>query len=110
MLITFSCKAYANITMFGDVGLQMLKMMGQSDNVPGAILAADVATALAQLKAAIDLAEKAPELGDAKDEADDLIEAPVSLGHRAFPLIELLTAAAKEECNVMWEAIGNQHP
>ncbi|MDF4309750.1 DUF1840 family protein, partial [Vibrio parahaemolyticus] len=27
----------------------------------------------------------------------------VSLGRRAFPLIELLKSAIKEECEVMWD-------
>ena len=31
-------------------------------------------------------------------------EPPVSLGHRALPLIELLKAAAKAERNVMWDS------
>ena len=39
MLVTFTTKAYADITMFGDVALAMLKMMGHSATVPGAILA-----------------------------------------------------------------------
>jgi hypothetical protein len=29
---------------------------------------------------------------------------PVSLSHRALPLIELLKAAARDECSVMWTA------
>ena len=45
MLVTFTTDAYADITMFGDVALAMLKMMGHSTTVPGAILAADVPAA-----------------------------------------------------------------
>jgi hypothetical protein len=30
MLVTFTTKAYANITMFGDVAVTLLKMMGHS--------------------------------------------------------------------------------
>ena len=59
MLVTFTTKAYADITMFGDVALSMLKMMGHSGTVPSAIRAADVPAALSRLKAAID-AEKFP--------------------------------------------------
>jgi len=36
------------------------------------------------------------------EEDDD--EAPVSLSHRALPLIELLKAAAKAQVNVMWDS------
>ena len=45
MLVTFSCPAYADITMFGDVAIRLLKMMGHSGTVPSALLAADVPAA-----------------------------------------------------------------
>src|SRR5690606_27882768 len=53
MLVTFKTKAYANITMFGDVAVKLLRMMGHSGTVPSAILADDVPAALERLKAAI---------------------------------------------------------
>ncbi|MDP3584787.1 MAG: DUF1840 domain-containing protein [Thiobacillus sp.] len=98
MLVTFTTDAYADITMFGDVALAMLKMMGHSGTVPGAILAEDVPLALDRLKAAIEK-ETAPPPADDKD--DD--EPVVSMAHRALPLINLLAAAAKAESNVMWK-------
>ena len=102
MLVTFTCKAYADITMFGDVALGMLRMMGHSETVPGAILAEDVPAALARLKRAIETAKARPDQNaDARD--DDSDEPPVSLAHRALPLIELLTAAARQNCDVMWK-------
>jgi hypothetical protein len=52
MLVTFSCPAYADITMFGDVAVHLLKMMGHSGKVPSALLAADVPAALERLEAA----------------------------------------------------------
>jgi hypothetical protein len=54
MLVTFTTKAYADITMFGDVAIAMLKMMGHSGTVPGAIRAEEVPKALSRLTAAID--------------------------------------------------------
>lgn len=98
MLVTFTTEAYADITMFGDVALAMLKMMGHSGTVPGAILGEDVPLALDRLKAAIEK-ETAPPPADDKD--DD--EPVVSMAHRALPLINLLAAAAKAESNVMWK-------
>lgn len=104
MLVTFTCKAYADITMFGDVALGMLRMMGHSETVPGAILAEDVPAALDRLKRAVE-GVKASEARDApgKAAADDTDEPPVSLAHRALPLIELLTAAARQKADVMWK-------
>lgn len=98
MLVTFTTDAYADITMFGDVALALLKMMGHSGSVPGAILAEDVPLALDRLKAAI-AKQTAPPPADDKD--DD--EPVVSMAHRALPLINLLAAAAKAESNVMWK-------
>jgi len=98
MIVTFTTKTYPDITMFGNVALTLLKMMGHSTKVPGAILAADVPAALGRLKAAIDaLDEPSPD----EDDEDD--EPSVSLAHRALPLIELLEAAIGADANVMWK-------
>lgn len=103
MLVTFTCKAYADITMFGDVAQRLLKMMGRSGDVPGAILAEDVPAALECLKKAIE-AEKAAEMSErAADAGEDADEQTVSLPNRAIPLIELLAAAARANCHVMWD-------
>ena len=100
MLVTFSCPAYANITMFGNDAVRLLKMMGHSGTVPGALLAEDVPVALERLKAAVEAEKQLPE-PEAPDASDD--EPPVSLPQRALPVIELLKAASKAECDVMWD-------
>jgi hypothetical protein len=98
MLVTFTTDAYADITLFGDVALAMLKMMGHSATVPGAILAADVPAALSRLSAAIEAEKALPPVEDR-----DADEPVVSMAHRALPLLALLAAAAKAESNVMWK-------
>ena len=98
MLVTFTTRSYADITMFGDVALAMLKMMGHSATVPGAILAADVPEALRRLSAALD-AEKAASPVANKD-ADEPV---VNMATRGLPLINLLAAAAKSGNDVMWK-------
>lgn len=103
MLITFRTSAYANITMFGDIAVTLIKMMGHSGTVPSAIRADDVPAALERLKSAI---AKVKDVGEAPPKGTrdkDSEEPPVSLAHRAFPLIELLEAAAKQKCDVMWD-------
>ncbi len=95
MLVTFTTKAYADITMFGDVAVALLKIMGHSGTVPSAIRAEDVPAALERLTAAINAGKGAQTTGD-KDDA-------VSMAHRALPLIDLLKAAAKEKRDVMWK-------
>ena len=98
MLVTFTTDAYADITMFGDVALALLKMMGHSGTVPSAILSEDVPAALSRLTAGIEAAKAAPSVDD-----EDEDEPQVSLSNRAMPLINLLTAAAQEGCDVMWK-------
>ncbi len=98
MLVTFTTDAYADITMFGDVALTLLKMMGHSATVPGAILAADVPAALSRLTIAIDAEKTSLPVQD-----KDTNESVVSMANRGLPLINLLTAAVKADCNVMWK-------
>lgn len=98
MLITFTCDANENIVMFGDVAIQLIKMMGQSGVVPSAILADDVPAALEQLKAALQK-ENTPAFSDKSSEEMD---PPVRITHRALPLIQLLQNAIKSHCDVLW--------
>jgi len=87
--------------MFGDVAVCLLRLMGHSGTVPGAILAEDVQSALERLVAAIQVEQQLPGPETSWDEDED--EPDVSLSHRALPLIELLEAAVKTKCNVMWD-------
>ena len=104
MLITFTTKAHADITMFGDVAVALIKLMGHSGTVPGAILAEDIPGALTSLRKAV--AENPgmpldPATANAHDDDSDQVH--VSLAHRALPLIDLLTAADDARVNVMWD-------
>ena len=53
MLVKFQTKSQATITMFGDVAVTLIKLMGHSGTVPSALLAEDVPAALARLKVAV---------------------------------------------------------
>ena len=102
MLVTFSCPVYANITMFGDVAVHLLKVMGHSGTVPGAFRAEDVEAALVRLRAAVDADKGSPEPEKSAQQEDD--EPVVSLSHRALPLVGLLEAAVEANCDVMWKS------
>jgi hypothetical protein len=107
MLVTFRTKAYASITMFGDVARTLIKLMGHSGTIPGALMPEDIPAALERLKTAVaerpdePLGPRPPEDGAAPQERSD--GQHVSLAHRALPLIELLTAALADHEYVMWE-------
>ena len=106
MLVTFTCPASADITMFGDVAIKLLEMMGRSSTVPSALFAEDVQPALTQLEAA--LAAAPPESQEAhQDEGgqDDEAEEDMHVGirHRALPLTLLLEDAVKAQTYVIWD-------
>lgn len=103
MLVTFKTDV-GNITMFSDVALQMIKMMGHSETIPGAILAEDIPQALNRLKNVLaneKMENMPPTNKELQDDEDE--EPTVSINHRALPLIDLLTEAIKADCDLMWE-------
>jgi hypothetical protein len=105
MLITFKTRAYADVTMFGEVALKLIKLMGRSETVPSAIEPEDIPRALNMLRAGI-AADDAAAKGDEAEDNDDETEVLVSAHNRALPLIELLQAAHEGNVPVMWEEGG----
>jgi len=103
MLVTFKTDAYASITLFGDVAVALLKLMGHSGTVPGALMPEDIPDALERLRSAVAADPDAP-LDPGKEREEDDERPHVSLAHRALPLIELLTAAQASNKLVMWES------
>jgi hypothetical protein len=104
MIVTFKTKSYPDIIMFGDVAKTLLRMMGHSGTVPGALRAADTAAARQRLRAALD--EHGDDAAPAEVPADDQEgageEPRISLEKRAFPLLELLDAASSGGHDVTW--------
>jgi hypothetical protein len=93
--------------MHGDAAVTLLKAMGHSGTVPGAILAADLPEALAQLRKALEtLADvPAPEPGAGADETEERDDAPppVTLRMRAVPLVDMIETAIARGSDLMWE-------
>lgn len=105
MLITFKCKNFHDIVMFGEVGLALLRGMGVGERVPGVLRCEDIPEALASLENYIarhpqDPAAK-PEEGADEDEEDG--RRKVGLQVRALPLIEMLNVADREGYDILWE-------
>jgi len=98
MLVRFDSKV-GRVSMFGDVAVHLLKMMGHSGTIPGALLAADIPAALQRLEKAL---ENPPALPARPDSSDDDKESRVSVYQRAFPLVQLLKDAAAQKVDVMW--------
>ena len=104
MIVRFSTRAGA-LTMHGDAAVALLKAMGHSGTVPGAILAADLPAALASLRQTLATQAAAPPVpaGDGEDEEQQEREPPVSLRMRAVPLLEMIETAIARDSDLMWE-------
>lgn len=107
MIVKFSTRAGA-LTMHGDAAVTLLKAMGHSGTVPGAILAADLPAALASLRRQLE--EQAavpppppPQPEDPVEDDDREREPPVTLQMRALPLIDMLETAIERNSDLMWE-------
>ncbi len=107
MLVRFSSIKTESITMFGDIAVNLIKILGASGNLPGAIGAADIPAAIERLQQQLQ-SPSAQIIEPASserilDESDN--EPPVALSTRAGPLLDLLKRAAAEKVPVMWEKI-----
>lgn len=104
MLMTFRSKAWSSIMMDRDAGVTLLKLAGHSGTVPSALRAADIPAAIERLNAGLDKAEPRHAREPATQKSDDPDEPrPVALRLRAFPLLQLLDASARKNCDVTWE-------
>lgn len=103
MLVHFRTEAYADITMFGDIAVKLLKLMGHSGTVPGAIKADDVPAALEKLREGLGAHGAEPQPAPDLTAEEERQEPLVNLATRAFPLVELLEAAAADSCDVLWD-------
>jgi len=114
MLVRFHSKAAAGVTMFGYVAVDLLRQMGMSGIVPGAVPASGVPEALRKLGQALASPEGDRVPGQTppgsgkhgKEEEDERETSKVSLRTRAYPLVQLLEAAVEQECDVVWEDAG----
>lgn len=112
MLVKFRSTATESITMFGDSAAELIKIMGASGKVPGALGSSDVAAALQRLESAMEAVKAAthetaaPPANNEDNATDDDDDKPrnVSIATRAIPLLSLLKRAAAANAEVMWEA------
>jgi hypothetical protein len=99
MLIKFDSDV-GGFSIDGEIAIQLLKIMGHSGTVPGAMLAADIPAALSRLRSTV---ERSPRQESDPDAEDEGRESPVSLRQRAYPLIDLLSRAAEQRKDILWK-------
>lgn len=108
-LVVFRSKAAGEIFMFAETARRIFEIIGRSDSARGVITAEQVPEALQRLETAVEQ-EKADikaahanaDQADRRGTDEPANAAPITLGQRAFPLIEMLRAAAKKKVDVTW--------
>lgn len=100
MLVRFDSKV-GTFSMFEKDARNMINLMGHSDTIPGAILGADIEKTLQLFQTNLTEASKleGPQVAPKDDDEEEVI--PVN--RRAYPLLELLKKAAKQQETLMWD-------
>jgi Domain of unknown function (DUF1840) len=100
MIYIFKSKACGDVIMLGPQGDQLLRLLGREPSPKGIIEARDSARAVASLKAAVLSAEQLNSAASASSPASE--QDAVSLRHRLWPMIEMLTQAGAAAQPVVW--------
>jgi hypothetical protein len=107
-LVVFRSKAAGEIFMFAETSRRILEIIGREDAPRGVITAEQVPAALQRLVSAVEqekadakAAAAAAEQADRRSEPTDTPQ-PITLGQRAYPLIEMLRAAERRKVDVTW--------
>lgn len=100
-MIRFESNAGAPVTMDEDLAVAFIRMTGHQVTVPGAIVAEDMAEALAQLRDG--LANAPQDQAESAGPVDDDDEPVIKLSTRAYPLLKLLEAADREQKDLLWD-------
>ena len=103
MLVRFKSTQTESITMFGDVAVELIRMLGASGAIPSAIAAKDLPAAAARLRQQLASLRKPVEA--ASEAASEDGEAPVALSIRAEPLLDIMKRAGDANVAVMWERV-----
>ena len=107
-LVVFRSKAAGEIFMFAETARRIFEIIARPEAPRGVITAEQVPAALQRLvdaveeeKAQLKAAREDAEVQD-KQGAGEVQPRPITLGQRAFPLIEMLRAAQKMKVDVTW--------
>jgi hypothetical protein len=106
MLVRFSSTKTEPLTMFGDIAVQLIRMMGASGSVPGAITAEDIPAAVRRLRQQLRFC--CDQAADCEVQDEEMMKTMSTsrreLATRAAPLLDLLERASAGNAAMMWEA------
>lgn len=108
MIVRFVSSETGEVLMFAETARALLQVVGKETTARGTFIPAEMPAAAQALREAVrQAAAQAPaEDDEEEEERERRKERPVSLGQRAWPLIDMLerTGRAGPEAHIVWEA------
>lgn len=103
-LVVFRSKAAGEIFYLAENARRLFDIIGKEAAPRGVITAAQLPEAIAKLVAAVDDEKAQLKATQSQDDGEERGSAPraVTLGQRAYPLLEMLRAAQKRNVDVTW--------
>jgi hypothetical protein len=106
MLITFKCRAAPDVVMLENLAQYLVGIIGKRLGQRGVIMHDELGDAITKLEAAISTDKKEREEHDGHfhegEDGHEPHEIPIGLAQRAFPFLDMLRAAQKENADIMW--------
>jgi hypothetical protein len=106
MLITFKCHAAPDVMMLENLAQYLIGILGKRLGERGVIMHDELPAAIAKLESAIttDRQQRAEHDGHFHEGEDghESHEIPIGLAQRAYPFLDMLRAAQKENADIVW--------
>lgn len=106
MLVTFKCHAAPDVTMLDNLAQYLLGIIGKRLGSRGVITHDELDVAITKLETAIatDKKNRSEQEGHYHEDEEDHPhhELPIGLAQRAFPFLDMLRAAQKEQNDIVW--------
>ncbi|WJF90084.1 DUF1840 domain-containing protein [Paraburkholderia bonniea] len=106
MLITFKCHAAPDVMMLENLAQYLVGIIGKRLGERGVITHDELPAAIAKLESAINTDKQHRAESDGHfhegEEGHEHHEIPLGLAQRAFPFLDMLRAAQKENADIVW--------
>ncbi|MHB9840878.1 DUF1840 domain-containing protein [Paraburkholderia terrae] len=106
MLITFKCRSAPDVVMLENLAQYLLGIIGKRLGARGVIAHDELGVVISKLEAAIvtDKQERAEHEGHFHEGEDghEHHEIPIGLAQRAYPFLDMLRAAQKDNTDIVW--------
>jgi hypothetical protein len=106
MLVTFKCRSAADVVMLENLAQYLVGIVGKQLGQRGVIMHDELDAAIKRLEDAIVFDKKEAAEKDGRfhegEEGHEPHELPIGLAQRAYPFLDMLRAAKRENTDVLW--------